>query len=138
MRRSLPDSEIARGQIDAHRLVADDVVRSQKDAHVAACAMSVRIDCPGHCPVILTTKNLKDFRAMRLKERGIDLMHPDRFLSMLFAQNVIRVAAAFREFRESLKSGDGASAVLARLAKDGQVMTAMMLAAAADAGDITL
>lgn len=139
MRGSLPNSEVARERVGRELLGAQVLVRSQKDAHVAACAMAVRrLARAAGCPVILITKNLKDFRALMLKNEGVDLMHPDRFLSTLFAQQAVAVAEAFSDFRETLRSGDSATALLDRLAKDGQVVTASMLSGAAQAGDIAL
>ena len=71
MRGSLPNSEVARERVGRELLGAQVLVRSQKDAHVAACAMAVRrLARAAGCPVILITKKPQGLPSLDVEERG--------------------------------------------------------------------
>lgn len=140
LRAHLPDVEVSTREVLAHLKSASALVRSAKDAHVAACALAAksRMTRSHRNVVSLVSKNLKDFRSRELRALDVELSHPDKFLSALFREDSASVGKAFADFRSQLRSRESASSLLGKLAKDGQIVTASMLASAADAGDIAL
>lgn len=127
MRLSLPEAEVNAEDIQRELIGAKHAVRSMKDAHVAACAMAL-VPRESENVVHLLTKNLKDFRRLALRRVGIDLQHPDGFLSALFVDHSAGFLRAFSAYRRALRSGEPAALTLSRLALDGQEITACQLA----------
>jgi hypothetical protein len=137
MRLSLPEAEVDAEDVQRELSRARYAVRSMKDAHVAACAMALVPRESGKM-VHLLTKNLKDFRRLALQRLGIDLQHPDGFLSALFVDQAAGFLRAFGAYRGSLRSGEPLGLTLSRLALDGQEITACQVASCANAGGLSL
>lgn len=132
MRLSLPDAEVCAADVQRELLMARHAVRSMKDAHVAACAMAL-VSPKSDRSIFLLTKNVRDFRKSTLERLGVNLQHPDRFLSTLFVEQPAKFLRAFSAYRRSLRSGEPAELTLSRLALDGQEITACQLASCLEA-----
>jgi len=129
MRDALPNALVSVKDVQAQFQAVAPAVRSAKDAHVAACAhyLIAAKAYPGTPAVALVSRNTRDFRKAALAGLGIVLQKPDAFLDGLTAAQPDEVAAAFRRFRLDLASRPEPEALLARLARDGQVKTAQRL-----------
>jgi hypothetical protein len=104
--------------------------------HVAACAFHLIAPNADSMTetVVLTTRNLRDFRKRALAELGIELRSPDEFLLALLAKSPRTFADAFRLFRMDLKSSPDVAPLLGGLRKDGLQQTAEALKAMHEAG----
>lgn len=67
------------------------------DRHVLAAAIRGRAD-------VIVTYNLKDFPAQALAPHGIEVLHPDEFLTHLLGLAPGPVLAALHRLRQSLKN----------------------------------
>ena len=86
----------------------------------------------------LVTKNLTDYDTGALAHRGVSVQHPDAFLVGLLRQFPAEVCTAFRDMRLDLASRPEPSAMLKRLAKDGQEQLAALLQAGWEQGQFEL
>jgi hypothetical protein len=126
---ALPQAMVPVQEVQAQFKAVASAVRSTKDTHVAACAFSlIAADAyPGTSPVVLVTRNTRDFKAAALAELGIVLMRPDIFLESLVVKAPREVAHALWRFRLDLASQPTALALLDRLEQDGLDRTAQRL-----------
>jgi PIN domain-containing protein len=67
------------------------------DRHVLAAAIRGRAD-------VIVTYNMKDFPAEAIAPYGIEIQHPDKFLSHVFALSPGAVLGALQRLRQSLKN----------------------------------
>lgn len=137
MNASLPAALLDPTRLADRIPAAAPFVADPDDAHVLACAFEL---LEGSCykglsTVVLTTRNLSDFHGSLLQIRGVQVLHPD---ALLVALPVTDLARSFRSLRLDLARETDAQALLERLARDGQVMTAAALCKAAEAGTVTL
>lgn len=131
LRRSLPDAEVPAQSLTEQLAVAAETVNSEKDAHVAACALAVRhvASAVETHTVHLLTKNLKDFRLPELQAHGVELCHPDAFLSELLNEEGAALPRAFLRFQSCLRSKEPVESLLVKLSADGCGRTAGRLRA---------
>lgn len=102
-----PQLERTRDLMNAHArdaLIADfeDLIPSltlpdPDDRHVLAAAIRGRVD-------VIVTYNLKDFSAKVLASYGIEVQHPDQFLTHLLDLAPGTVLAALQRLRQSLRN----------------------------------
>lgn len=120
-----------------HEAVMRAYVTDANDAHVAACAYELVTGAyytESHS-VVLTTRNLADYKIEELAKLGISVMHPDAFLLSL---SLISVASAMRTWRLSLTTPPDPDRLLNRLEKDGNTGIAAALRVGARAGQFEL
>jgi hypothetical protein len=88
LNESVPHADVPVIAVHARFTDAWDAVHSAKDMHVAACALEVFSGdyYEGQPVVTLATKNLPDYDAQKLAQRGVGVQHPDVFLVGLFQQ----------------------------------------------------
>lgn len=137
---ALPNAIVPVEEIQAQFEMVAQAVNSAKDTHVAACAYFLIANnaYPGSEPVVLTTRNTKDFKKGALATLGIELRKPDEFLLDLFEMRQRSFAFAFRQFRTDLASKPAPEDLIEKLRKDGQVRTAQALLATHQAGSVKL
>lgn len=137
MNASLPGALLDPARLAGRLPTAAPFVADPDDAHVLACALELLEGgyYQGLTTVVLTTRNLGDFHVSPLQDRGVQVMHPDALLAAL---PVADLARSFRSLRLDLARETDAQALLERLAKDGQVLTAAALCKAGQAGAVAL
>lgn len=140
LQEALPNALVSALEVQAQLRHVAHAVNSVKDTHVAACAYHLIASdlYPDVDAVVLTSRNIKDFRADALERLGIELRLPDRFLGGLFDMKPRPFAAAFRQFRMDLASKPEPAELLQKLSKDGQAQIAAALSAAYAAGVVRL
>lgn len=128
MNRAVPTAMLAQARVDLHEPAMRAFVHDPNDAHVAACAYELLTGdyYAADTTVLLTTRNLGDFKLAELAALKIQVCHPDAFLMSLPLE---WVAAAIAAWRASRKSPAAPAEFLARLAKDGNAGTAAALRA---------
>lgn len=129
MRAALPQAEIPTRRVQAQVASVAPAMRSTKDTHVAARASAILVGdfYSGPQVVSLVTKNIRDFGVRKLASRGIEVQRPDAFLLERFQEDPAAVASAFAALRATLRSAPEPEPLLARLAADGQSLTAAAL-----------
>jgi len=126
MQTALPQAEISTKKVQAKFAAVAPAMRFAKDIHVAACAHAVLAGSyyPNGTVVNLVTKNIRDLGVRKLAALGIEVMRADAFPLTLFERDPASVTAAFASLRGTLRSAPAPEQLLARLAADGQVLTA--------------
>lgn len=122
---ALPQAMVPVQDVQAQFKAVASAVRSAKDVHVAACAFClIAADAyPDTAPVMLVTRNTRDFKAAALADLGIVLMRPDVFLEGLVVRQPREAAQALCSFRLDLASQPTPHALLSRLEQDGLIRT---------------
>lgn len=93
MDRAVPDCLVS----DYDGLIANISLPDPDDRHILAAAI--------HCQAgVIVTYNLKDFPAEALAPFGMEVQHPDEFVSHLFDLSPGAVCAAVRDQRQALKN----------------------------------
>lgn len=82
---------------DFEDLIPSLTLPDPDDRHVLAAAIRGRVD-------VIVTYNLKDFPAKAMVPYGIDVQHPDEFLTHLLNLAPGTVLAALQRLRQSLKN----------------------------------
>jgi hypothetical protein len=93
MDRAVPDCLVTGHEGLIEQLHLPDV----NDRHVLAAAIRCQAG-------VIVTFNLKDFPAAALSSYGIEVQHPDEFISHVFDLSPAAVAAAVRDQRLALKN----------------------------------
>jgi predicted nucleic acid-binding protein len=84
--------------IEDYQYLIDDLsLPDQDDRHVFAAAIHSKAD-------LILTFNLKDFPAETLAEYGIEVTHPDEFVSSLLKNDPVKVFTAAERQRKSLRN----------------------------------
>lgn len=137
MNASVETAMVDPALVDRHEAAMRAYVHDGDDAHVVACAYELVTGgyYPAAGTVILSTRNLADYRVEALESLGIAVLHPDVLLANL---PLAAVAAALRAWRGTLDSRPDAVRVLARLEKDGNPRIAAALRAGLVAGTLAL
>lgn len=137
MNRSVETALVDQTLVDRHESAMRAYVRDIADAHVVACAYELVIGgyyADGGA-VVLSTRNLADYKVAELATLNILVRHPDDFL-MSLPLGVI--AAAFRSCRLDLASQPEPERLLVRLDRDGNPRIARALRDAAALGKVRL
>lgn len=140
MRAALPQAEVPTRRVQAQFASVAQAMRSAKDTHVAACAAAILAGdfYPSTQVVSLVTKNIRDFGVRKLASQGTEVQRPDAFLLERFQEDPAAVASAFAALRATLRSAPEPEPLLARLAADGQSLTAAALHDAWQQGAVRL
>ena len=93
MNESVPDCLI----IDYEGLIPSLTDINQKDRHVVAAAIRGRVD-------VIVTFNLADFPRAVLMSWGIDVLHPDQFISDLVRLDLYAFCEVIKRLRSGLRS----------------------------------
>jgi len=126
---ALPNANIDTADVQRQFSAVHAAVASAKDMHVAACARHLVATnaYSDAAPIVLATRNVRDFKRSALLVLGITLREPDEFLLNLWQAEPRAFARALRSFHASLRSKPQPGAVLAALQRDGQARTAAAL-----------
>ena len=96
------------------------------DVHVLAAAIAGHADC-------IVTQNLKDFPADIADCFGLEILHPDEFLSAQLDLDLFRVLPAFKAMRARLRRPEYTPALFAdALERNGLLRTAQTIRDAAE------
>lgn len=128
---------VDQARVDRHEPAMAAYVKDPGDAHVAACAYELVTGgyYPSGQAVVLSTRNLGDYKIEELIPLGISVSHPDDFLLTL---PVVSIAGAFRAARIDMASKPDAERLLERLVKDGNPRVAAALTNGAAASQFEL
>ena len=124
MHQACPDWEVPE---DAWApLEACLVLPDPDDRHVLAAAIAGHADC-------IVTTNQKDFPVAVIGPLGIEVIHPDTFLTAQLDLDTLRVLPAFKKMRARLKRPNFSAADFANaLERNGLPQTASLLRDAAE------
>lgn len=137
MNQSVDDALLAQAKVDQHEAAMLAFVTDPGDAHVVACAYELVSGgyYPADTAIVLSTRNLDDYKIEELLKEGITVMHPDAFLMSLPLESV---AEALRAFRGDLSRAPAPTELLGALERDGNPQITEALRAAWTAGVIVL
>jgi len=97
-----------------------------KDRHVLAAAIAGHADC-------IVTTNLRDFPPELLAPLGIEVIHPDYFLTAQLELDAFRALPAFKDMRRRLRNPAYTPEAFAdAMERNGLVLTAQFLHGALD------
>jgi predicted nucleic acid-binding protein len=93
MNNAFPDANITHYESLINRLILPD----EDDRHVLAAAIKDKVD-------VIVTSNVKDFPTAVIKEFGIEIQHPDKFIVNLIQSDQSKAIAAFTNQVNNLKN----------------------------------
>jgi hypothetical protein len=93
MNNAFPDANITHYESLINRLILPD----EDDRHVLAAAIKDNVD-------VIVTSNVKDFPTAVIKEFGIEIQHPDKFIVNLIQSDQSKAIAAFTNQVNNLKN----------------------------------
>jgi predicted nucleic acid-binding protein len=93
MNNAFPDANITHYESLINCLILPD----EDDRHVLAAAIKDKVD-------VIVTSNVKDFPTAVIKEFGIEIQHPDKFIVNLIQSDQSKAIAAFTNQVNNLKN----------------------------------